>query len=38
LMTPFHNMALLCPFVTKEAVDYHSTVLDDCLSAIRLSS
>lgn len=38
LLTPFHNMALLCPFVTREEVDYHAAVLDDCVSTIQLSS
>jgi glutamate-1-semialdehyde 2,1-aminomutase len=38
LLTPFHNMALMCPFVTREEVDDHSTALDECLSAIKMSS
>ncbi len=34
LLTPFHNMALMCPFVSETDVDYHSEMLDECLSTI----
>jgi glutamate-1-semialdehyde 2,1-aminomutase len=29
LMTPFHNMALMCPATTEEDVDRHTAVLDE---------
>jgi glutamate-1-semialdehyde 2,1-aminomutase len=35
LLTPFHNMALMCPFVTGADVDRHSVLLDECLSKIK---
>ena len=28
LLTPFHNMALMCPFATEADVDLHDQVLD----------
>jgi glutamate-1-semialdehyde 2,1-aminomutase len=34
LLTPFHNMALMCPFTTEADVDLHNQVLDLCLTAI----
>jgi glutamate-1-semialdehyde 2,1-aminomutase len=34
LLTPFHNMALMCPFTTEADVDLHNEVLDLCLTAI----
>jgi glutamate-1-semialdehyde 2,1-aminomutase len=27
-MTPFHNMALMCPAITEADVDLHSGVFD----------
>ena len=35
LLTPFHNMALMCPFVTEADVDFHSVLLDECISTIK---
>lgn len=35
LLTPFHNMALMCPFVSEYDVDRHSTLLDECLCVIK---
>jgi glutamate-1-semialdehyde 2,1-aminomutase len=29
LLTPFHNMALMCPATTEEAVDHHTEVFRD---------
>jgi len=29
LMTPFHNMALMCPATTEEDVDRHTAVFDE---------
>lgn len=37
LLTPFHNMALLCPFVSAGDVDRHTAVLDEGLHNIRLA-
>ncbi len=34
LLTPFHNMALVSPFMTKADVDLHTRVFDDCVSEI----
>ncbi len=34
LLTPFHNMALMCPFTTDEDVDLHTRLLDGCLAEI----
>lgn len=34
LLTPFHNMALMCPFTTDADVDLHNEVLDQCLAGI----
>ena len=34
LLTPFHNMALMCPFTRREDVDKHNSVLADCLNEI----
>jgi glutamate-1-semialdehyde 2,1-aminomutase len=31
LITPFHNMALMCPATTAEQVDRHSEVFDAAL-------
>ncbi len=31
LLTPFHNMALMCPFTASDDVDLHTRVLDECL-------
>lgn len=35
LLTPFHNMALMCPFVTAADVDRHTDLLEDCLASIK---
>ena len=35
LLTPFHNMALMCPFVKAVDVDRHSVLLDECISTIK---
>ncbi len=35
LLTPFHNMALMCPFVTREDIDRHSVLLDECILSIK---
>jgi glutamate-1-semialdehyde 2,1-aminomutase len=34
LLTPFHNMALMCPFVKDEDVALHNRLLDECISTI----
>jgi glutamate-1-semialdehyde 2,1-aminomutase len=34
LLTPFHNMALMCPFTAEEDVDLHNALLDECLEHI----
>ena len=34
LITPFHNMALICPATTPEQVDLHSEVFDGALAAL----
>ena len=34
LLTPFHNMALMCPFTSREDVDLHNQLLDECLAQI----
>jgi glutamate-1-semialdehyde 2,1-aminomutase len=34
LMTPFHNMALMCPATTLADVDRHTTVFEEIVSAI----
>lgn len=35
LMTPFHNMALMCPASTREDVDGHTDALDEVVGALR---
>lgn len=35
LLTPFHNMALVCPFTRVEDVDLHDAVVDECLGALK---
>jgi glutamate-1-semialdehyde 2,1-aminomutase len=35
LMTPFHNMALMCPATTAADVDLHTALFDHALSALR---
>jgi glutamate-1-semialdehyde 2,1-aminomutase len=32
LMTPFHNMALMCPQTTASDVDLHTEVFDEAIS------
>ena len=34
LMTPFHNMALMCPTTTQEQVDLHSSLFRQALSEL----
>jgi glutamate-1-semialdehyde 2,1-aminomutase len=34
LLTPFHNMALMCPATTDEDVDLHTQVLEEAVAAL----
>jgi glutamate-1-semialdehyde 2,1-aminomutase len=34
LLTPFHNMALMCPATTREHVARHQTVFDEAVDAL----
>jgi glutamate-1-semialdehyde 2,1-aminomutase len=34
LLTPFHNMALMCPFTKTEDVDKHKGLLKECVTMI----
>jgi glutamate-1-semialdehyde aminotransferase len=34
LLTPFHNMALMCPVTTGEDVDRHTRVFDEAVDAL----
>ncbi|MCB2255127.1 aspartate aminotransferase family protein [Pseudomonas chlororaphis] len=34
LLTPFHNMALLCPAASSDDVDLHNRLLDECLGTV----
>ncbi len=34
LMTPFHNMALMCPATTEEDVDRHTAVFDEAAAEL----
>lgn len=34
LMTPFHNMALMCPSLTEADIDRHTQMFEECLDAI----
>ncbi|WP_137819132.1 aspartate aminotransferase family protein [Pseudomonas sp. 2FG] len=34
LLTPFHNMLLMCPAATAENVDLHNRLLDECLTQV----
>jgi glutamate-1-semialdehyde 2,1-aminomutase len=34
LLTPFHNMALMCPTTTDADVDFHLEVLDSAVRAL----
>ncbi len=34
LLTPFHNMALMCPFTTEADVDLHNQILEACLTEV----
>jgi glutamate-1-semialdehyde 2,1-aminomutase len=34
LLTPFHNMALMCPATTRSDVDKHQEVFDGCLAEL----
>ena len=35
LMTPFHNMALMCPSTSAADVDLHSALFDHALAELR---
>lgn len=35
LLTPFHNMALMCPATTEQDVDRHAELFDQALSELR---
>jgi glutamate-1-semialdehyde 2,1-aminomutase len=35
LLTPFHNMALMCPATTEADVDLHLQVLDEAVASLR---
>ena len=35
LLTPFHNMALMCPFTSAADVDLHDRLLDECIGTIN---
>ena len=35
LPTPFHNMALMCPFTESGDVDLHGCLPDECLAELR---
>jgi glutamate-1-semialdehyde 2,1-aminomutase len=34
LMTPFHNMALICPETTEQDVERHTATFDECLAEL----
>jgi glutamate-1-semialdehyde 2,1-aminomutase len=34
LLTPFHNMALMCPTTTKQDVDKHQEVFEDAIKKL----
>ena len=34
LMTPFHNMALMCPKTTENDVDTHAEIFNEVISSI----
>lgn len=34
LLTPFHNIALMCPFTEIQDVDNHNHLLEDCVCLI----
>ena len=36
LLTPFHNMALMCPATTQADVDRHHEVFDSCVAELTL--
>ena len=35
LLTPFHNMVLMCPFTTAADVDLHSRLLGECIDRMQ---
>jgi hypothetical protein len=35
MMTPFHNMALMCPTTTSADVDRHTAAFDEVVGALR---
>jgi glutamate-1-semialdehyde aminotransferase len=37
LLTPFHNMALMCPATTADDVDAHTAVFDECAAELFAS-
>ena len=34
LLTPFHNMALMCPYTTRKDVDLHKKVFEESIEQI----
>jgi glutamate-1-semialdehyde 2,1-aminomutase len=34
LLTPFHNMALMCPATTESDIDMHTTIFADAISEL----
>jgi glutamate-1-semialdehyde 2,1-aminomutase len=34
LMTPFHNMALMCPYTTEADVDMHTEVFEQAVDEL----
>lgn len=36
LLTPFHNMALMCPYTESSDVDLHTRLLDECLEKLTV--
>ena len=37
LLTPFHNMALMCPVTTEADVDRHTSAFEEAVSALAIS-
>jgi glutamate-1-semialdehyde aminotransferase len=37
LLTPFHNMALMCPDTTADDVDHHTAVFEECVAELFAS-
>ena len=38
LMTPFHNMALMCPDTSRADVDVHTRLFDEAVRALRVTA